>query len=622
MTDFLQQIEHFHFLRPWWLLGLLPAMILVALLWKRKASYGNWERVISPHLLPHLLSANVTQQSRAPLIALLFCWLLAVIAMAGPTWKQLPQAVQKKVNAQVIVLDLSLSMYAKDLPPSRLMRARLKLTDILQRSDEGLTALIVYSGSPHVVTPLTDDTNTILSMVNSLSPDIMPVKGNSPVAAIEKAIEVLKQAGLSRGRILLMTDDLPNDFASQVEDLIGYQTPLSIMGIGTRDGAPIELPDGSFIKQSDGSIVIPKLDISGLKRAARQLNGRFSTISTSDEDINYLLADGLLPSEQEITDTGREFDVWDESGHWLVLLILPFAAASYRKGWFGSFLAPVLLAAALTTHAPNSMAMGWDDLWQTSDQQGQKLLQSGQAEQAAETFSDPEWKASSYYKAQNFEAAEALFTEGESADSLYNLGNAQARQQKIEEAIASYEKALALNPDMEDAKFNLDLLKQIKQQEQQQNQQQDQNQKQDQKDNQKNDQQQDQNQQPDQQNDQNQQQDQQQDQQQKQDNADQQQNSDKQQEQEQQQNQKPEENDQDKQQEQQSPQQEDQNQPEEDDAEATPQPVTQSPESTEDQQAMEQWLRRIPDDPGGLLRRKFEYESQLRKNASSGDSTW
>ena len=187
MTEFLKEIEQFHFLRPYWLLAIIPALILIVLMWKRKAAFGPWQSVISPHLVPHLLSGNVQQQSKFPLVLLLICWLLASIAMAGPTWRTLPQAVQKKIDAQVIVLDLSLSMYAKDIAPSRLVRARMKLTDILKRADEGLTALVVYAGTPHVVTPLTDDTNTILSMVNSLSPDIMPIKGSDPIEAVKHA---------------------------------------------------------------------------------------------------------------------------------------------------------------------------------------------------------------------------------------------------------------------------------------------------------------------------------------------------------------------------------------------------------------------------------------------------
>lgn len=610
MTEFLQQIEQFHFLRPWWLLAFIPALILLALLWKRKASYGSWQKVISPHLLPHLLTGNIVQQSRLPLLMLALCWLLAIVAMAGPTWKQLPQAVQKKVDAQVIVLDLSLSMFAKDLPPSRLMRARLKLTDILNRAQEGVTALVVYSGTPHVVTPLTDDTNTILSMVNSLSPEIMPIKGNDPIAAIEKAIAVLKQGGLNSGRILLMTDGLPANFADKVESLINYQTPLSIMGIGTRDGAPIELPDGSFVKQSNGSIVIPKLDIATLKQASRQLGGRFSTITTSDDDIDYLLADGLLPSEQEIKETSREFDVWDETGHWLVLIILPFAASAYRKGWLGAMLLPGLCTLLFLAYSPNTMAFGWDELWQTKDQQGQRLLQSGQPQQAAEAFNDPAWKGSSLYKAEDYEAAEQAFSQNDNADAFYNLGNAQAKQQKLDEAITSYEKALALNPDLEDAKFNLDLVKQIQQQ--QQDQQQDgensdqKNDDQQEQDDQKQDKQ-NENQQDSEQNQDSQQDSEQQDQ------SNQNQSEEEQQQtQEDQQNEPEQENAQQQEQEQESPENEQQ------DAQALPESV----ERTEDQQALEQWLRRIPDDPGGLLRRKFERESQLRSNSPSGDTTW
>lgn len=626
MSDFLLHIEDFHFLRPFWLLGLIPAILLVILLWNRKSSYGGWQRVISPHLLPHLLAGNVVQQSRGPLIMLLLCWVLAIVALAGPTWKQLPQTVQKKVNAQVVVLDLSLSMYAQDLAPSRLVRARLKLTDILNRSDEGLTALIVYSGTPHVVTPLTDDTNTILSMVNSLSPDIMPIKGNNPVAAMEMAVDLLKQANLNSGRILLMTDDLPKDFANKVEDLLSYQTPVSIMGIGTREGAPIVLPDGSFIKQQNGSIVIPKLAVSHLKRIARQLDGRFSTISTSDEDIDYLLAEGLLPTEQEVKETGREFDVWDETGHWLVLLILPFAAAGYRKGWFGAFLLPALFASALSTYSTDTMAFGWDDLWKTNDQKGQSLLESGHPEQAATTFSDPRWQAASQYKAHNFEAAEQLYSQEESADSLYNLGNSLARQQKLDDAIAAYEKALELNPDLDDAKFNLDLVKKVKDQQQQQ-QGDDDSQNQDKKDQDQNQDQQNQSQNQDQSQDQDQsdQQEQQSDsgQQDQNEQSDQQQNqqqSDSEDQQEQAEQQQSEQEQSEQQDQQQQSQQDQESDTETEEQQAMPMP--QDMERTEDQQALEQWLRRIPDDPGGLLRRKFEYESQLRKNASSGDTQW
>lgn len=599
MNAFLTALNDFHFVRPWWLLGAFPALLLVYLLWKRRAAYGGWDKVISPHLLPHLIQGSQQVQSRKPLVLLLAGWLLACIAMAGPTWQQLPQAVQKRIDAQVIVLDLSLSMYATDLAPSRLQRARMKLTDILQRSDEGLTALVVYAGTSHVVTPLTDDSNTIQSMVSALSPDIMPIKGSDPVGAVKKALEVLKQGAIGEGRILLMTDSVPANFVAELQTVMTSATPLSIMGIGTTDGAPIPLPDGTFVKGADGQIVVPRLSVDALKQAARRLGGRFSTISATDEDLNYLLADTRLLGGDEIKDSRREFDVWDEVGPWLVILLLPLAALGYRRGWLGAWLLPALTA-LLLVHPRPATAFEWADLWQTPDQQGQQLLRQGDPKSAATTFEDSRWQGTSHYRAGNFEAAAETFARQDDADSQYNLGNALARQQKFDDAIAAYEKSLQQNPDNEDARFNLDLVKQLKQQqEQQQNSQNDDNADQ-----------QDQQQQQDQQS-------QQQDQQ-SQDQQDQQQNQD-------QQEQNPQQNDQQQEQEQeqqQAEQQEQESQDEQGQQQPRPQPRPEDMEQTEDQQALEQWLRRIPDDPGGLLRRKFQQETQLRKAPTNGDSTW
>lgn len=650
MSELFDSIAQFHFLRPLWLLAILPASALVVLLWRRKTHYGIWERVISPHLLPHLMQGRVGEQSRLPLVLLLTAWVLASIAMAGPTWRKLPEAAQKKVEAQVIVLDLSLSMYAADLPPSRLVRARMKLTDILKRSQEGLTALVVFAGTPHVVTPLTDDTNTIQSMVASLGPDIMPIKGSDPVAAVKRALEVFQQGGVSSGRILLMTDSVPDDFVSALEPVITSATPVSILGVGTEEGAPIALPDGSFVKEAGGNIVVPRLDIDRLKKAARQLGGRFSTLGTSDDDINYLLAKTNPFSDQEITDAHREFDVWDEVGPWLVVLLLPLAAAGYRRGWLGALLLP--LCATLTLSAPRpAQAFEWRDLWTTPDRQAQQLLEEGKAADAAKKFTRPDWKGASEYRGGNYEGAAEQFRQQQDGDGYYNLGNALTELGQYDDAIAAYEKALQLDPSNEDAKYNADVARKRKERQQQQqqngggnsdpNKKGDDEQNSDQKDqdpNQQNDQQQDQNQ--DQNNQDANQKDPNQQDQGKQDQQDQ-----NQQDQSQPQNGQQEPPDPSspaqKQQNQQSQQNKEDEQPPQDDAQnqaaqpeseqngeqgdqppPAPANLNRDGLQSEDQQALEQWLRRVPDDPGGLLRRKFERETQLRKNPPGGESTW
>lgn len=630
MNQLLSDMAQFHFLRPEWFAALLPVVLLIILLWNRRSAYGSWQQVIAPHLLRHLLEGSGQRKKRGPVILLLVAWVVTVFALAGPTWNKLPQAVQKKVNAQIIVMDLSLSMFAQDVSPSRLERARYKLSDILRRSKEGLTGLVVFAGTPHVVTPLTDDTRTILSMVDSLSPDIMPIPGSDPAAAVIKAKDVLQQGGMYQGHIILLTDDLPADFLDEVKgELNRADTPVSIFAIGTSEGSPISLPGGSFVKDESGSIVVAKVNENAMKTAARQLGGRFTTLTYSDEDIDYLLDFKATLLDQEMKETERDFDTWDEMGHWLVVLLLPLAAAGYRKGWLGSLLLPVVAVSALGMAEP-AQANLWDDLWQTPDQQGQQAWRGEQYDNAAEKFADPQWKGSAYYRSENYEQAEIEFAKSDTADAHYNRGNALARQQKIEEAMAAYETALEKNPDLEDAKKNLELLKQLQEQQKQEGQEGEDGEDSDEKDSDQN--------QPKDQNQSNQQENQQQDQQDQgqeqsgdseeqseqqsgqQQEQDQEKETDQQNRQGQQENEKEKENPEEQQQGQ-EPSDEEQQQEEQ-----PPRPIApklqDSQESAEDQQALQQWLERVPDEPGGLLRRKFKMESKLRNRNELESQAW
>jgi len=630
----LSHITLFHFIRPWFLLSLIPAVLLFIFLWLRKPNYGSWHHVISPHLLPHLLQGTVKQQGKFPLVLLFTCWIITSFALAGPTWSKLPQTVQKKINAKVILLDLSLSMLSQDLKPSRLTRAQHKLSDILDQSKEGLTGLITYAGTSHVVSPLTDDTHTILSMVTSLSPEIMPIKGSDPVAAIEKAAQLLQQAGVTEGQILLITDDIPADFVGKVNQFLNPTlTPVSIFAIGTTEGAPIPLSKGSFVKDRSGAIVVPRLNIQLLKASAKALNGRFSTLSSDDEDINYLLGNTNRLLNDEMKDTDRDFDTWNEHGLFLVLLLLPLAAIGYRKGWLSLFILPSL--ASLLLAAPQAAeASAWDDLWTTKDQQGQQAWQNKQLDDASQLFNDPAWKASAQYKNEDYQGSadtlkQHVTTEvGNTADNHYNLGNALAKQQDFAGALDAYKQALKLNPDMDDAKKNQTLVKQIEKQQQEQEgdgdnkdgESKDGDSK-DSDDKESGDEQQDKN-DSEQQDGENEQDSE--DQKSEQENQDQKSDSDSDQEQQSQQ-QSEQNNDEEKEDAQSQQQSEDDKNNTEDSAKEQQTTVADIQESNlnkEEEQALEQWLRRIPDDPGGLLRRKFSQESKLRRNQPIEDKQW
>ncbi len=172
-------ITQFHWLRPLWLLALLPALVLSVFLWRQKRKAYQWQQLIAPELLPFLLDGKTVQTKKSLIWVLLFAWIISCIAVAGPSWVKRPTPVEKNQNALVILLDLSYSMISEDVKPSRIARARLKIADVLRERKDGQTALIAYAGEAHTVTPISDDSATILSLLSSMHPNIMPLQGSN-----------------------------------------------------------------------------------------------------------------------------------------------------------------------------------------------------------------------------------------------------------------------------------------------------------------------------------------------------------------------------------------------------------------------------------------------------------
>jgi Ca-activated chloride channel family protein len=610
MADMLTSYAEFHFLRPWWLLAIIPAVLLVAALWRQYAQSSLWNRAIDPTLLPHLLDSKLGRQQSWPLAVLLAAWILASISMAGPVWEKLPQPVQKKEDALIIIQDLSLSLYAQDLSPNRLTRAQHKLTDILEKRQEGTTALVVYSGDAHTVAPLTDDTRTIAAMVPALSPAIMPGYGSNLLDAVAMALDMFKETAVSRGRIVLLTDEVSDEDVAAVTDLLdGSNTTLSVIGVGTEQGGPIPKSDGGFWKDDQGTIIVPRMNRALLRELATKNRGRYSDIQLTDKDIDYLLAQGpAFPREDEYRHIEREFDQWQEQGVWLLLLILPVALFAFRKGWVLGIVLVICL------WSQESYAFSWDDLWLRKDQQAVRAMESQDHEKAAELFRSPQWKGAASYRAGKFEAAAEALNGIEKSAAHYNRGNSLAKMGKYDEALKAYDKALQLNPEMADATFNKELIEQLMQQQEQQSQPgegepSDDQQNQEEKQQQDGQQSADQGQQGDQQQGEPQQDAAPSGEEQEENKAEQQQGqqSDKEQER-------------TAQEEAQQLSQEETNGEQSDaDQQSLSTQDESEPLNTEQQQALEQWLRQIPDDPGGLLRRKFEYQSQRNRGRQSAE---
>ncbi len=382
--------------------------------------------------------------------------------MAGPSWERIEQPVFRSEQAIVVALDLSRSMDAQDVSPSRLTRARLKVLDILERRKSGQTALIVYSSNAFTVTPLTTDTDTVAALVNSLSTDIMPSRGSYPPAAIDKGKQLLEQAGVRFGEVLLMTDGGSSpDAEKAAQELRQAGYTLSILGIGTADGAPIPRPGGGFVTDRSGQIAVPKLDADDLGDLASAGGGRYATLTADDRDLELLLS-GEVGTGAE-TDQKLATDQWREEGPWLLLLLVPLAALAFRRGW-------VLCLLIVMLPIPQAaQALEWQDLWQTPDQQARSMLEKGNAAEAASVFEDPRWEAVARYRADEYERSAQRFAGFDDLDSLYNFGNALARMGEFDAAIGAYERALEIDPNAEDAAYNRDLVKQMMEQQDSQN---------------------------------------------------------------------------------------------------------------------------------------------------------
>jgi Ca-activated chloride channel family protein len=601
MLDFIStDFSEFHLLRPLALLGLIPALLIVALTQWRKRSAGNWEKIINPALLPFLMQGDSNKKQRG-IYWVLLAWIVGCLALAGPTWEQLPQPVHKKDSALILIMDLSPSMLAEDIKPSRLARARYKLIDILQNRAEGFSALVVYGGEAYTLSPLTEDSNTIISLIPTLQPSLLPVYGSNTEEAVETALELAINGGYQQGDLLLITDGVASPAFATVQSMIkrAGKFRLSILGVGTPQGAPIPTGAGGFVKDSNGAILIPKLSPASLQMLAQNNGGSYRTLSADDTDISALLAatEELFPDATK--ELERDFDLWDDRGFWLVFLLLPIILVSFRKG----NIALLLLVPSLFSDPAS--AFEWRDLWQTADQQASRALQEGDAETAQVLFKDPQWRGSAAYKAGDYQTAIDEFVQNNSADGHYNRGNGLAKSGDLDGAIEAYNQALKLQPNMADAIANRDLVEQLKQEQQQNQDQQNQDQQSDSE-----------NQQQQSESEQNQQQNQQQNQEQNQDqqsNSEQSEQQDQEQQAQEQEAKQSEAEEQAEEQAEKEAQQESDEKEEQQARELKDEPSKElSEEEKQAQQELQQWLRRVPDDPGGLLREKFRYQSRQR----------
>lgn len=318
--------SHFHFLRPYFLWAFIPLIMALIVSFRQSKSLYEWREVCDSHLLQHLMVSFTSKKRFLSLLVTALTGSLMIVSASGPTWEKLPEVSYSKKKAYVIVLDLSSEMFAQDITPSRIERAKYKIQDLLDKLKEGQVGLVVFTQEPFLVSPLTVDTKTLSLLLPELSPNIVPVDGHQIHSALEMAAKLITQAGFQNGSIFLLTSNkaTPTDI-DMAQKLAKKGIRLSVVGVGTPLGAPV------FNNQSKQ--IISRLDKSSLSKLSHAGKGLFIEITNDNRDIRHLIK-ATHHMALSYKKDNQEASNWKDNGRYLILLILPLALFSFRRAWF------------------------------------------------------------------------------------------------------------------------------------------------------------------------------------------------------------------------------------------------------------------------------------------------
>ncbi|WP_349962389.1 VWA domain-containing protein [Rhizobium sp. ZPR3] len=450
-------ISDLHFLRPWWLMALIVPLVVIWLSSRTLDIRRRWSSMIAPHLLDKLLVEPDQRGNLRPAWLLAIVLGLSILGLAGPTWQHEAPPFLADTAALVIAVDLSPTMDAVDISPSRIERAKLKIHDILATRQGARTGVIAYAGTAHLVVPLTDDNALIETYTDALATGIMPKPGKDTSAALNLAGGLMKAEG-GPGTILLLTDGVEKAAEAAAKQI---DSNLLILGFGTEAGGVVDSAGGRAFSPDGGKRLNSALDLGALRGTATGMGAEVATMTDDDADVRWIAENIQANFIRQNTGSG---DRWRDLGWWLVVPTVLAFALSFRRGWVVK-VAIVVLTMRLIVPT-EARAADFADMWLTSDQQGQLAFERGQFERAASLFKDPNWKGVALYRAGRYRQASQAFAMSDTAEAWYNQGNCLVHTGEFDEAIAAYHKALEKRKAWPEAEANLAIAELLKKKQQ------------------------------------------------------------------------------------------------------------------------------------------------------------
>ena len=428
------------FLRPWWLLAILPALVLLFANLRQTDPARRLATQIDPHLQPVVLEGPERRSPFRPIAAWGSLCAFAAFAVAGPAWDQQPPPFAEETAPMVLAIDLSETMTAEDLAPSRFERAKLKAIDLIAARGPAPTALVAYAGSAHLVLPLTDDPTFLTRFIESLEPDLMPTDGRDTVAAITVALGIL-DAGDLPGTVLLFTDGAEVAAAAATEGLlVGSTHQVSVLLVAPLRGRSLAMP----------------VDRQALDAVVAAGNGTIADLTVEDDDVVRLAA--AANSHMQLQAYGSESARWRDRGYGLVFVVAALALLWSRRGWQVRWTVLPLLVLGLIPATAKAEDGWFTSFWRTADQTGQALFDAGDYAGAAAEFEDPLWRAFAFYASGEFDAAALAFGGIPTSVAAFARAGALAHDGRYDESVTAYDQILAATPGAHAARHNREVV--------------------------------------------------------------------------------------------------------------------------------------------------------------------
>jgi Ca-activated chloride channel homolog len=448
-----------HFLRPQWLWLLLAVPVIYLSFRIRDDVRSRWKRYIDPELLDHLVVSRKRRWRLRPIHMVTLLILLGAVAIAGPTWKREQPPFTEDKAPLVIALDLSETMNAIDLAPTRLERVKLKLRELLKVRNGGRTALFVYANTAHMVLPFTTDNSLFDLYLSSLSTSLMPSPGKDTAKALRAVEDFLKDEPVP-GTILFVTDGIEPQALPEFRRVTSQdnQNDILVLGVGTSSGGPVRTAGNGFLSDRTGRRVYAKLDVNALRSLSR-IDIAATTLTLNDDDIQWIqrhVQHHLVAVQQKNSKTR-----WIDEGYWLTFPVAAIAVFWFRKGWTVRWSSAALAIFFVLPPSSSSSGFSWLDLWLTHDQQGRYYFEKGDYRRASERFDDPVWRGLALVRAGEYDNALNSFALSDSAEAWFNQGDALAHLGKYAEAVEAYQQALTRRHPWPEAQDNLALVQSL-----------------------------------------------------------------------------------------------------------------------------------------------------------------